>query len=210
MASGIWTFQQLFWLARLGRQNLRTISSRQMSILTRPSREGATEAIEVTITLRRPWDVNTGGYVYITVPSLARRHGGFLQAHPYIIAWAEGADITLLIQRQSGFSNDMFTSPAVSTSRVVVDGPYGHAQPLLRYDKVLFVANGIGIAAHLLPIRSLLEAHENQTARVRRITLVWFLETAGQSYCPFPLGMNTNSRRARDLGITIPSSSACS
>ena len=42
------------------------------------------------------------------------------------------------------------------------------------------MASGIGIAAHLLAIRHLLQAHEDKTARVRRISLLWFLEQPGK------------------------------
>jgi predicted ferric reductase len=116
--------------------------------------------------------------VYLTLPNISRHHGGFLQAHPYAIAWMEGSDISLIVQRQSGFSNDVFRATGRHTS-VIVDGPYGQPQQFMCYDKVLFIASGIGVAAHLLAIRDLLEAHENRSARVRRITLLWFLETMG-------------------------------
>jgi predicted ferric reductase len=181
IASAIWIFQESFWLGRLGYRNLRTYSSRTMSLVKYPSADGCIEAIELTLSLKRPWKVRPGEYVYLTMPRLSRRNGGFAQAHPYIIAWTEGADVTLLIERRSGFSNSLFTTPNVASAAVILDGPYGHAQIFSEYDKVLFIASGIGISAHLLAIRELLEAHENQSARVRRITLIWFLETAGMT-----------------------------
>ena len=60
-----------------------------------------------------------------------------------------------------------------------MDGPYGHGAELDCFDKILFVASGIGVAAHLLAIRHLLQAHQDQTARVRRVSLLWFLEKTG-------------------------------
>lgn len=138
----------------------------------------AAEATEVTLTLKKPWNVRPGQYVYLTLPSLRRHHGGFVQAHPYVIAWHDESEITLLIQRHGGFSNDLFDTHTTPNS-IIVDGPYGHDQPLLDYDKVLFIASGIGVSAHLLAIRALLKAHDDQSARVRRVTLLWFLETAG-------------------------------
>ena len=44
------------------------------------------------------------------------------------------------------------------------------------YDKVLFIANGIDIATHLLSIRHLLIAHDEQTVRIRRLSLGYVLE----------------------------------
>lgn len=43
-----------------------------------------------------------------------------------------------------------------------------------------FIASGLGITAHFLAINHLLRAHENKTARIRRLTLLWFLETRDQ------------------------------
>ena len=99
-----------------------------------------------------------------------------LQAHHYVVAWKEGSECTFLIQRDTGLSNDLFNVPQLGP-RVLVDGPYGNAQNFDGYEKVLFVANGIGIAAYLLSIRTLLEAEMTKTTCVRRILLVWLVET---------------------------------
>ena len=60
----------------------------------------------------------------------------------------------------------------------LVDGLYGglEANLFTAYDKVLLMLNGIGIAAYLHTARYLLFAHNKQTARVRRLTVVWVLE----------------------------------
>ncbi|KAF2197905.1 hypothetical protein GQ43DRAFT_402090 [Delitschia confertaspora ATCC 74209] len=130
------------------------------------------------MTLRRPWDVLPGQYLYLTLPSIPHYGIGYFQSHPFLIAWVDGSDVTVLIQRGKGFSESIFT--AQNRSSVLVDGPYGHSPPLGEFDRVLFMASGIGIAAHLLSVKHLLEAHENQSARIRRLTLVWFLETSDQ------------------------------
>ncbi|KAF2439148.1 hypothetical protein P171DRAFT_132259 [Karstenula rhodostoma CBS 690.94] len=138
-------------------------------------------------------DLGPGQYVYLTAPGLHRHSLGFLQSHPYVIAWIEStepnekhgesqgghwSEITILVERNKGFSDAIFALKR--TSSFLIDGPYGHIQSLDHYDKVLFMASGIGVAAHLLHIRHLLEAHNTKSARVRRITLVWFLETSDQ------------------------------
>jgi predicted ferric reductase len=178
VASGMWLIQQVFWLTRLCYRNLGSGSSMVTSFKEYSSHDPSSEGMGITLKLKRPWKVRPGQYVYLTLPNISRHHGGFLQAHPYAIAWMEGSDISLIVQRQSGFSNDVFRATGRHTS-VIVDGPYGQPQQFMCYDKVLFIASGIGVAAHLLAIRDLLEAHENRSARVRRITLLWFLETMG-------------------------------
>jgi hypothetical protein len=54
------------------------------------------------------------------------------------------------------------------------------------------MASGIGIVAYLPAIKGLLEAHENQSARVRRITLPWLLETLGKILVFF-ISLNTHA-----------------
>lgn len=179
VASGIWPIQQIFWAIRICYRNLGSQSSKATISTPHLGHDPSSQAMDITLTLRRPWQIKPGQYVYLTLPNISRHHGGFLQAHPYIVAWTEGSDISLIVQRQSGFSNDIFAATHRKTS-VLVDGPYGQTQQFTNYDKVLFIASGIGIAAHLLAIRELLIAHENRSARVRRITLLWFLETAGK------------------------------
>ena len=62
---------------------------------------------------------------------------------------------------------------------MIVDGLYKETQTLDRFNKVLFIVSGIGITAYLLSIKYLLQAYNDQSAYICRVTLVWFLETAG-------------------------------
>ncbi|KAK3115493.1 hypothetical protein LTR53_005109 [Teratosphaeriaceae sp. CCFEE 6253] len=129
----------------------------------------AVRALTLEVELRWGWNLSSGQQ---------------FQAHPYLIAWTDeetnGASraITLLIECRGGFSSALRL--AQTPVRLLVDGPYGRASGLDVYDKVLLIASGAGVAAHLLAIRELLQAHNDQTARVRRITLLWFLEDKDQ------------------------------
>ncbi|PVH90463.1 hypothetical protein DM02DRAFT_665049 [Periconia macrospinosa] len=175
IATGLWSLQHIVWFARLIYRN----PTPSTSNVAFRHHQGPAQAAELTIQLEKPWDVSPGQYVYLTFPSLARNRAGFIQTHPYVVAWVDGSDITVLIQRLKGFSDALFASKG-SRYRTVVDGPYGSYQSVENYDKVLFMASGIGIAAHLLAIKHLLASHNDCKARVRRITLVWFLETTEQ------------------------------
>ena len=73
-----------------------------------------------------------------------------------------------------------------------MDGLYGSVESLEHFDKVFFVASGIGLAAHLLAIRYLIYAHNEKTSRVRRLSLLWFLETKGQ----FPTDLTEHVRES--------------
>ncbi|KAK9424978.1 putative FAD-binding FR-type domain-containing protein [Seiridium unicorne] len=65
-------------------------------------------------------------------------------------------------------------SPLPSSLRVLVEGPYGHTQPLHRYSNILFIVGGSGIVAALVHLRELCEAG-NQT---KNIHIVWAVREA--------------------------------
>lgn len=83
--------------------------------------------------------------------------------------------IILHIEEARGFTRRIAQCNVDGLS-IIVDGPYGRQPALDRFDKVLFLASGVGIAAQLLHIRHLVEAHNAKTARARRITVCWFLQ----------------------------------
>lgn len=173
---------------------------------------GSSEAVQLNLVLKRPWKVAPGQYVYLTIPRLAKHKMGPLQAHPYTVAWIETDEGTnqqtasFLIQCRRGFSSDV--RQCVDGSSVILDGPYGGKQKLDHYDKVLFMASGIGIAAHLMHIRHLLLSHDNQSARVRRITLIWFLDFGGTFFLCRMGRKLTQVHRSTGLGTNFPRSFA--
>jgi len=137
--------------------------------------------MKLTVLTEMAHRIRPGHYVYLTFPALAGRPFSLFQAHPYVVAWREGSECTFLIQRESGLSSDIFNM-ARPGLRALIDGPYGQAQSFEGYEKVLFVASGIGVAAHFLSIRALIEAELTKTTCVRRISLAWLVETSGR-YC---------------------------
>jgi predicted ferric reductase len=184
VASSLWVLQKVLWAGFILYRNLGSGPSCQASIVHYPQGGKDSEnAVQLRVTVKRPWKVLPGQFVYITIP-----HGfGLIQAHPYMIAWVLDNEtsleqtIVLLVRTEQGFSSRLRLCS--EATRVILDGPYGGAQyhRLSQYDKVLFMANGIGITSHLLSIRYLLMAHDDRTARVRRLSLVWFLETKGKN-----------------------------
>ncbi|KAF2727578.1 hypothetical protein EJ04DRAFT_594415 [Polyplosphaeria fusca] len=179
IASGLWLVQQVIRIIRILYRNSGSRTAGSLLLHRFPSLNAPVQCLDATITLKNAWKVEPGQYVYLSLPSISRHRAGFLQSHPYTVAWSDDATVTLLIQRAAGFSNTIFETSKQQSS-VIVDGPYGKEPPIQDFDKVLYIASGIGIAAHLLSIRQLLQDHENQSARVRRLTLLWFLETRGK------------------------------
>ncbi|KAH7033980.1 hypothetical protein B0J12DRAFT_766323 [Macrophomina phaseolina] len=182
IASSLWLLQKLTWLVLLFYRNHGFRAGHQAWII--PLQRGlGTAAVRLDIEVLKPWAVQPGQYVYITIPGVDHRRLGFLQAHPYIISWAandgQKGYITIILEGAHGFSQGIIDSRKDNV-QVMLDGPYGKQASLHAFDKVLFVACGIGVTAHLLQIRQLLEAHNQSTARVRRITLIWFLYTRSE------------------------------
>ena len=183
LSSLLWSSQTLGWMIYFFYRNRGWRESRLVSLprdVVSPQ-----DALPVWIDLERPWKFRAGQYVYLLVPSFARYSLGLPQAHPYMIAWVENDErILLLVDSQSGFSNDIRFG-AVSRLSILIDGPYGVIQDLSGFDKVLFFASGIGVAAHLLKIKGLLHDFKSSDNRIRarRITLVWLLDYAGSKTC---------------------------
>ena len=105
-------------------------------------------------------------HVFITVPSLARKH--IFQAHPFTIASPapstadSEAFIDLIVRAQDGFSADLMDYARSHKSVAVrIDGPYGSqsAIELLREsDLAVVIAGGSGIAVAWPIVWSLSEA----------------------------------------------------
>ncbi|KAF2849416.1 hypothetical protein T440DRAFT_508606 [Plenodomus tracheiphilus IPT5] len=172
----------LFFLYR----NLSSGPSCQASIVRFPQSGSGEEVLQVRLNVKRPWTVVPGQYVYISLPALRIFYLGFLESHPFMVAWPIYDDrgqlesIVLLVQTCRGFTRRLQMSK--TTSSAFIDGPYGgvETESLGGYDKVLLMSCGIGLASHLGTARHLLLAHNRQTARIRRLTLVWLLESQEQ------------------------------
>lgn len=179
IVTGIWSFEGLIWLGRMIYDRLRGVD--KISIVPLQANEDSDVTI-ITIRCQRLRKITYGQYIYITIPSIPHSVVGRLQAHPYMVAWesrdGSGQTLTLIVAHRAGFSNMIKLCKNDTSMRV--DGPYGGSKDLGHFDKVFFVASGVGLAAHLLAIRHLLQAHNDKTSRVRRLSLLWFLEKDGK------------------------------
>lgn len=122
-------------------------------------------------------------HIFLTVPALSKTH--ILQAHPFTIAssaphhTASHANLNLIIRARTGFSRALLTyTQSHPSARVRLDGPYGssHALDLLRTsDHAVIVAGGSGIAVAYPLVCSLLSSYDNDTAKTKKVTLIWVL-----------------------------------
>ncbi|KAI9774702.1 MAG: hypothetical protein M1839_001663 [Geoglossum umbratile] len=167
-------------------------------------------AIKLELVLKRPITIRPGQYLYLRIWSDLQFRDKF-QSHPFMITWwGESAPIepgdtsitpsfskredtsiahpgptkaetlTFLIQPHCGLSARLASQSFIQT--VVLDGPYGQDLHLERYETVMLVAQGIGIAG-VLPYAHHLanwKLHQNSSYKravmTRKLDLYWVLE----------------------------------
>lgn len=66
-------------------------------------------------------------------------------------------------------------------------GPYGRSFRMGRYEKILLVADGAGIAAQLPYVKSLIHGYHARQVYTRRIHLVWQIHEIGETRAPSKL-----------------------
>lgn len=156
-------------------------------------------SVLVPKTMSHGWKPND--HVFLTVPSLSRRHA--LQAHPFTIFSAaptfrttdsedtSHAWFSLLIRAQadSGFARQLLNYARThSSTNIRLDGPYGstHALDMLRAsDTAIIIAGGSGIAVAYPLLYALLCRPSNASdiesvIKRRNVKLCWVTHEASQ------------------------------
>ncbi|KAF1840098.1 uncharacterized protein K460DRAFT_296976 [Cucurbitaria berberidis CBS 394.84] len=185
-AASLYLLQKVSWLLYFLYQNFGSGPPCQASISRTLHSGRGEEVLQVRIATKKRWVVTPGQFVYLTLPHLRSLGLGMLESHPFMIAWAtvdqegKATSIMLLVQSCRGFTRRLHLANTLTPA--LIDGPYGGAglNSFNNYDKVLLMSSGIGIAGHLSTARYLLLAHDLRTARVRRLTMTWLLETQDQ------------------------------
>lgn len=128
-----------------------------------------------------------GEYLYLYFTSLRWRYR--FQSHPFMITWCENGketiegresdvtNLTFLIQPRSGLTarlrrelrlSELSSGKAKSRSPILFDGPYGQHLSLERYETVMLVAKGIGVAG-VLPYAGYLMQRNYHDAEIKRL-----------------------------------------
>ncbi|KAG5363429.1 Ferric reductase transmembrane component 3 [Yarrowia sp. B02] len=90
------------------------------------------------------WTVKPGQYVFIHIFRM-----GLLESHPFSVMTSESGSFQLMARARGGMTRRLAKSIAKGNTsmKMLIDGVYGHTQPVDLYDNVLLVAGGIGITA---------------------------------------------------------------
>jgi hypothetical protein len=92
--------------------------------------------------------------------------------------------VWLLLDPKAGVTRDLGSFGPSREFLIAVDGPYGGHRNLRAYGHVVMFAQGIGIAAHMSYIRTLLYGSIRGELPTRRISLVWEVEREGEMFPP--------------------------
>ena len=138
--------------------------------------------IKITVHLSRPMRVKAGQYINIWIPWTSL--GSVAQTHPFTVtSWSNEPQqhVDLFIEPRRGFTKHLFdlSHYGSTTSVAMFSGPHGKPLPIHRYENILMLATGFGIAAHLPYLKKLIYDHKSEATSVRRIHLVWQIERRG-------------------------------
>jgi NAD(P)H-flavin reductase len=130
--------------------------------------------------------IEAGQYINLWMPSLT--WWSWAQVHPFMVtSWSHSAQETLdiLIQARRGFSRELLkharaASQGSASLRALIIGPHGLSENVDRYESVVLVASGFGVAAVIPYLKKLVYSYNTSTSRTRRVHLVWEIETLGE------------------------------
>lgn len=91
----------------------------------------------------------------------------------------------LLVQPRSGLSADLVSHASVAAESSVsflalFTGPHGTSEDVSQYESALFIASGFGIAAAIPYLKKMIYGYNTCTLQIRRLHLVWQVESIGE------------------------------
>lgn len=103
-----------------------------------------------------------------------------------VISWAEGAQdhLDLFIEPRRGLTREFLyhaKNGHAMDPLVLFSGPHGKSVRMDKYENILMVATGFGIAGHLPYLKQLIHGYNAREVRARRIHLVWQIRDISKS-----------------------------
>lgn len=191
----IWAANLLWQVARIAYRNVggsRNAATNQATIthFNGGSQGNDISAIRVTVRLAKELRMHPGQYFYLFFSDMGTRRR--FQSHPFVVAWWDypmaAKSLSFLIQPQSGITSELTSRTSIRT--VTVDGPYGKDLHLDKYETVILIAQGIGIAGILSHVRHMADrkalpdeywAYQYRHGLItRKIDVYWVLEDNDQ------------------------------
>ncbi|KAL4756094.1 NADPH oxidase family protein [Aspergillus foveolatus] len=149
-----------------------------------PKKEGAdVKAAHIRLILPRPVQVEAGQYINLWMPSVSL--WSWMQTHPFtVISWSKCTQDTmeLLVQPRHGLTADLLRYAPVAVESSVsflalFTGPHGTSEDVSQYESIIVIASGYGIATAIPYLKKLIYGYNTCTSQVRRLHLVWQVES---------------------------------
>ena len=141
--------------------------------------------VKIRMQLSRPLQVDPGQYINLWMPFVG--FWSILQSHPFVVtSWADTPQTTLelFVQPRRGFTRELLHHARQGDRKniqwVMFSGPHGQSVHMGKYEKVIMVADGAGIAAQLPHLKRLIYGHQARQVFTRRIHLVWQINDIGE------------------------------
>lgn len=145
---------------------------------------GSCGMVKLRLHLSQPLKIEPGQHINLWMPSV--RFWSFLQSHPFVVtSWAATPQTTLdiFIQPRRGFTRDLLhlanQGKQADNKWVMFSGPHGQIIPTGKYEKVVMIADGAGIAAQLPHLKRLIHSYHARQVFTRRIHLIWQISDIG-------------------------------
>lgn len=139
--------------------------------------------IKMQIIIPRSVKVEAGQYINLWMPTVSL--WSWAQTHPFTVtSWSRGKQdsLDLFVQPRRGHSLNLLRHVRMVTEGSVsflalFTGPHGISERVGGYESALVVASGFGIAAVIPYIRQMIYGYNTCTSQIRRIHLVWQVES---------------------------------
>jgi predicted ferric reductase len=201
VAVGFWAAERAVRLLRLLYHNVSLPSRQKLTTATVECLPG--DAMRITLTLARPWTFRPGQHMFLTLPSIGlwtshpfsvawssstslttlptMEKSSPLSTFP-LPSGPQKTTFTLLVRRRAGLTDTLFKRASLSPNATLsltalCEGPYGLQHTLTSYGTLLLFAGGIGITHQLPYIAHLLHTHNTNSSALRRLTLVWTIQS---------------------------------
>lgn len=166
-----------------------------VSFITRKSEKDDTivTAARIRVLLPRPVHVEAGQYINIWIPSVSL--WSWAQTHPFtVVSWSRGKQdsMELLVQPRHGLTADLVRHPSIDANislsvLTLFTGPHGMSEDVGNYESALLIASGFGVAATIPYLKKMIYGYNTCTLQVRRLHLVWQVDSIGEHTFPVPL-----------------------
>lgn len=139
--------------------------------------------IKVSLYLPRPVTVIAGQYINLWLPSVSM--WSWAQTHPFTVtSWSRGKQniLELVVEPRQGLTKSLAHRAHLMglgglQCMALYSGPHGITESVDNYESVLCVASGPGIAAVIPYVKKLIHSYNTCTSHVRRVHLVWQVES---------------------------------